>query len=107
MTTPTSAQGELFLQLQQLQDEVSRLRGMVEEQQYEIRQLKQESLDRYKELDGRLSGGQALLPRSRLLLALSGLPAQPLFRLRPAKFRRAVGRPIRKRKSCITTQLST
>ncbi|MFC0708220.1 tol-pal system protein YbgF [Azorhizophilus paspali] len=57
MTTPTSAQGELFLQLQQLQDEVSRLRGMVEEQQYEIRQLKQESLDRYKELDSRLSGG--------------------------------------------------
>ncbi|GAB3382440.1 tol-pal system YbgF family protein [Azotobacter armeniacus] len=56
MSTPTSAQGEMFLQLQQLQDEVSRLRGMVEEQQYEIRRLKQESLDRYQELDSRLSG---------------------------------------------------
>ncbi|GAB3463240.1 tol-pal system protein YbgF [Azotobacter salinestris] len=57
MSTPTSAQGEMFLQLQQLQDEVSRLRGMVEEQQYEIRRLKQESLDRYQELDRRLSTG--------------------------------------------------
>ncbi|ASL27301.1 tol-pal system protein YbgF [Azotobacter chroococcum] len=57
MTTPTSAQGEMFLQLQQLQDEVSRLRGMVEEQQYEIRRLKQESLDRYQDLDSRLSAG--------------------------------------------------
>lgn len=57
MTTPASAQGEMFLQLQQLQDEVSRLRGMVEEQQYEIRRLKQESLDRYQDLDSRLSAG--------------------------------------------------
>ncbi|SFB26761.1 tol-pal system protein YbgF [Azotobacter beijerinckii] len=55
MSTPTSAQGEMFLQLQQLQDEVSRLRGMVEEQQHEVRRLKQESLDRYQDLDSRLS----------------------------------------------------
>ncbi|AYC32190.1 tol-pal system protein YbgF [Pseudomonas cavernae] len=59
VTTPTSAQGELFMQLQQLQDEVARLRGMVEEQQNEIQRLKQESLERYQDLDSRLSGGAA------------------------------------------------
>ena len=60
---PTSAQGELFLQLQQLQEEVARLRGALEEQQYEIQRLKQESLERYQDLDGRLSSaGQAPAP---------------------------------------------
>ena len=59
-TAPASAQGELFLQLQQLQEEVARLRGTLEEQQYEIQRLKQESLERYQDLDSRLSGaGQA------------------------------------------------
>lgn len=52
---PTTAQGELFLQLQQLQEEVARLRGTLEEQQYEIQRLKQESLERYQDLDSRLS----------------------------------------------------
>ena len=60
---PTSAQGELFLQLQQLQEEVARLRGTLEEQQYEIQRLKQESLERYQDLDSRLSStGQAPAP---------------------------------------------
>lgn len=54
-TAPVSAQGELFLQLQQLQEEVARLRGTLEEQQYEIQRLKQESLERYQDLDSRLS----------------------------------------------------
>lgn len=54
-SVPTSAQGELFLQLQQLQEEVARLRGTLEEQQYEIQQLKQQSLERYQDLDSRLS----------------------------------------------------
>lgn len=53
--TPPSAQGELFIQLQQMQEELARLRGMVEEQQYEIQRLKQESLERYQQLDKRLS----------------------------------------------------
>lgn len=50
-----SAQGELFIQLQQMQEEMARLRGMVEEQQYEIQRLKQESLERYQQLDKRLN----------------------------------------------------
>lgn len=51
MTTPTSVQGELFMQLQQMQDELARLRGTLEEQQNQIQQLKQESLERYQDLD--------------------------------------------------------
>lgn len=52
---PPSAQGQLFLQLQQLQDEVAALRGTLEEQQNEIQRLQQDSLDRYQELDRRLN----------------------------------------------------
>jgi tol-pal system protein YbgF len=56
---PVSAQGELFMQLQQMQQEIAQLRGMVEEQQNEIARLKQESQARYQDLDSRLQGGAA------------------------------------------------
>ncbi|WP_036991745.1 tol-pal system protein YbgF [Metapseudomonas furukawaii] len=54
-SAPVTAQGELFMQLQQMQEEIARLRGALEEQQYEIQRLKQESLERYQDLDRRLS----------------------------------------------------
>ena len=53
---PVSAQGQVFMQLQQLQQEVQQLRGLLEEQQNEIQRLKQESLERYQELDRRMAG---------------------------------------------------
>ncbi|MBC9251715.1 tol-pal system protein YbgF [Pseudomonas alcaligenes] len=56
---PTSAQGELFMQLQQMQEELAQLRGMVEEQQNEIQRLKQESQARYQDIDSRLQAGGA------------------------------------------------
>ena len=59
---PVSAQGQVFMQLQQLQQEVQQLRGLIEEQQNEIRGLKQESLDRYQELDRRLGSGTTGAP---------------------------------------------
>ena len=59
---PVSAQGQVFMQLQQLQQEVQQLRGLLEEQQNEIRNLKQESLDRYQDLDRRLGTGTAGAP---------------------------------------------
>ncbi|MBO3277247.1 tol-pal system protein YbgF [Pseudomonas schmalbachii] len=59
VATPASGQAQLFMQLQQMQDEISRLRGMLEEQQNQIQQMKQENLDRYQDLDRRLSGGGA------------------------------------------------
>ncbi len=51
----------LFLQVQQLRQDVMRLNGIVEEQANEIRQLKSQSLERYVDLDKRVSalGGGA------------------------------------------------
>jgi tol-pal system protein YbgF len=54
-----SGQVELYRQLQSLQEEVMQLRGVVEEQGYQLQQLKQQSLDRYMDLDRRLGGGAA------------------------------------------------
>ncbi|QFU74756.1 tol-pal system protein YbgF [Halioglobus maricola] len=51
--------GNLFLQVQQLQQEVMRLNGMVEEQANELRILKAQSLERYVDLDKRLNAGGA------------------------------------------------
>lgn len=49
--------GQIYNQLQMLQREVMELRGQMEEQAYELRQLKQQSLERYVDLDRRVSGG--------------------------------------------------
>lgn len=49
--------GNLFYQIQQMQQEVMRLNGKVEEQAHELRKLKEQSLQRYVDLDKRLSAG--------------------------------------------------
>lgn len=49
--------GGLFNQVQQLQQEVMRLNGIVEQQAYELRQLKEQSLERYMDIDRRLASG--------------------------------------------------
>ncbi len=51
--------GNLFLQVQQLQQEVMRLNGLVEEQANELRKLKDQSLERYVDLDKRLSAAMS------------------------------------------------
>lgn len=51
--------GGLFNQVQQLQQEVMRLNGVVEELSYEVRQLKEQSLERYLDIDRRLTEGGA------------------------------------------------
>lgn len=61
---PASMSG-VMMQLQQLQQEVMTLRGMVESQQHTIARLEREQRERYLDLDRRLSragGGPALLP---------------------------------------------
>ncbi|THG82185.1 tol-pal system protein YbgF [Pseudomonas sp. A-1] len=73
----TSAQGELFLQLQQLQEEVARLRGTLEEQQYEIQQLKQQSLERYQDLDSRLSAAPQAPAQAPVAPAVGASGAAP------------------------------
>ncbi|MDZ7924776.1 MAG: YbgF trimerization domain-containing protein [Marinagarivorans sp.] len=46
---------DFYFQLQSLQNEVQTLRGIVEEQSYELKKLKQQRLDDYMDLDRRLS----------------------------------------------------
>ena len=58
-STPPSAQAQLFMQLQQMQQEIAILRGLLEEQQHELSQLRQENLERYQTLDSRINAGGA------------------------------------------------
>src|SRR5690606_37500014 len=48
------ATAELFYMIQQLQSDVRRLQGRVEEQQHEISKLQQQGRDRYVDLDQRI-----------------------------------------------------
>ena len=57
-----NSSGELFYQMQVLQDELMKLRGIVEEQGEELRLLKQQRLDDYISLDRRIGGGSAAPP---------------------------------------------
>ncbi|MFW1678235.1 tol-pal system protein YbgF [Pontibacter sp. JAM-7] len=52
---PMSQSGQMLMLIQQLQDEVRSLRGQVEQQAYRLKQMEQEQLDRYRDLDRRLS----------------------------------------------------
>jgi len=60
----------LFNQVQQLQQEVMRLNGVVEQLTHELRQLREQSLERYLDIDRRLAGGggasSASSPRSSM-----------------------------------------
>ncbi|RWU25148.1 tol-pal system protein YbgF [Pseudomonas alkylphenolica] len=59
VTAPASAQGQLFMQLQQMQDQLSRQQGIIEELQNDVARMKQESLERYQDLDRRIGSGVA------------------------------------------------
>mgnify|MGYP000097242173 CR=1 FL=1 len=52
----SAPQGELFYQLQLLQEEVRMLRGQVEEQSYQLQQFKKQATERYIDVDRRLAG---------------------------------------------------
>ncbi len=58
-SAPASAQGMLFNQLQQMQDQISRQQGVIEELQNQVSRMKQESLERYQDLDRRIGTGVA------------------------------------------------
>ncbi|WP_026136954.1 tol-pal system protein YbgF [Pseudomonas sp. CBZ-4] len=58
-TSAPSAQGELFNQLQRMQDQLAQQQGTIEILQNEVRQLKQEGLERYQDLDRRIGAGVA------------------------------------------------
>ncbi|MFL1503563.1 tol-pal system protein YbgF [Pseudomonas sp. O64] len=57
VTSAPSAQGELFNQLQRMQDQLSQQQGAIEVLQNQVNQLKQEGLERYQDLDRRIGAG--------------------------------------------------
>ena len=59
VSAPVSAQGELFNQLQQMQEQLSRQQGVIDVLQNDIARIKQENLERYQELDRRIGSGGA------------------------------------------------
>lgn len=56
----TNSQGELFYQLQVMQEEVRMLRGLVEDQGHQLRQLQEQSMQRYIDLDRRIGKGSVM-----------------------------------------------
>ena len=57
--TDQSAMQNLVLQMQQIQEELRELRGLVEQQAYEIENLKARQKDQYLDLDARISDVQS------------------------------------------------
>ncbi|MGH1462533.1 MAG: tol-pal system protein YbgF [Neptuniibacter sp.] len=51
----SSSSSELLMLVQQLQDEVRTLRGQLEQQGYQLKQMEGQQLDRYRDLDRRLN----------------------------------------------------
>ncbi len=74
-TRALSAQNEMFFMLQQLQDEVRTLRGIIEQQQYRLDQLESQQRDRYRDMDKRISLLFQQLPQGAALSATEGVPA--------------------------------
>jgi tol-pal system protein YbgF len=71
-----SANSELVLLLQQLQAEVRQLRGEIETQQYRLQKLEKEQLDRYRDMDRRLSS--LVLQQADPLAAPAPLSSDPV-----------------------------
>jgi tol-pal system protein YbgF len=83
-----AAQGELFYQLQLLQQEVMQLRGIVEEQTHSLQQLKDQNMQRYIDLDRRLGELATAGPGGE---ASSGSAASPTKALPTAPVRAMSG----------------
>ena len=84
---PNAATSELFFMLEQLQQEVNTLRGIIEEQGYELRMLKQSSRDRYVDIDSRvldLTKRVSDLTRGSAQAPISGMPVKPSSTQAPA-----------------------
>lgn len=72
--TPVAGQAELYYQMQLLQQEVQDLRGLVEQQSYELKQLKQQRLDDYIDLDRRI-GQMSAAPATTNATAATASPS--------------------------------
>ena len=75
--TPVSS--DVYTQIRAMQEEIATLRGLIEEQAYELKQLKQLQLDNYMDIDRRLSAA-----RSASSLPAASMPAVAPEPLAPA-----------------------
>lgn len=75
-----SAQWALINQIEQLQQEVQQLRGVVEEQAYMLEQFKKSSRDRYLDLDRRISQFSAAPSKPSIKASISDKDAAPLVK---------------------------
>lgn len=73
----SSAAGDLLIQVQSLQQEVMQLRGIVEEQAHQIETLRQQSLDRYNDLDQRIGHSPQAVAQGGVPIDASATPAAP------------------------------
>jgi tol-pal system protein YbgF len=71
---PASAESDVYSQIRSLQEEIATLRGLVEEQAYELKQLKQLQLDNYIDLDRRISGASHSASAPSTAPAVDALP---------------------------------
>lgn len=79
-----NSQAQVFYQLQQLQQEVLQLRGLVEEQAFELKRLKQQRMDDYLDLDRRISGVSSTAPRAGSLAKPNVAPSKAAVAATPA-----------------------
>lgn len=71
---PSAIESDVYSQIRALQEEIAILRGLIEEQSYEIKQLKQLQLDNYMDLDRRLSGARSISSVAPSVPVESGSP---------------------------------
>ncbi|PKM30138.1 MAG: tol-pal system protein YbgF [Gammaproteobacteria bacterium HGW-Gammaproteobacteria-11] len=72
-----SMEGQLMQQLYQLQQEVSMLRGLVEEQDHRLKTMERDQLERYQDLDRRLQSGSVATSQSTTPEPAAGNNAEP------------------------------
>ena len=75
----------LVIQVQELQDEVRTLRGILEEQARELENLKRRQRDQYLDLDQRVSGIQGGQPAGLAPAAAGGYVAQTSPQVAPPR----------------------
>jgi len=75
-----SVTADLVLQVQELQDEVRKLRGMLEEQTVELENLKRRQRDQYLDLDQRISDLRNSQPVTQAEMAAGKAQAAPAVR---------------------------
>jgi tol-pal system protein YbgF len=69
---------DVYSQIRALQEEITNLRGLVEEQSHEINKLKQLQLDNYMELDRRLSSGHVAQPVAESSSSIASVLPDPV-----------------------------